>query len=46
MSAQDVVQMNAAMTASGAIGGSIYDDVTTTDGLWESLGLLRRDVVK
>lgn len=46
MTTKDVFWMNAAMTDSGAIGGSIYDDVTTADGLWGALGLFRRDLVK
>jgi hypothetical protein len=38
--------MNAAMADSGAIGGSIYDDNTTSPTLYDALQQFRRELVK
>jgi hypothetical protein len=42
MSTSDVDAMNRAMTDTYAIGGSLYDDVSTPAGLWPSLRQFRR----
>lgn len=42
MSTADVDAMNRAMTDTYAIGGSLYDDVSTPVGLWPSLRQFRR----
>lgn len=46
MTTTDVFWMNAAMTDTGAIGGSIYDDASTPAPLWDALHLFRREIVK
>lgn len=43
---EQIFWMNAAMTDSGAIGGSIYDDASTPRDLWGALGLFHRQIVK
>ena len=42
----DLFWMNAAMVDSGAIGGSIYDDATTSPDLYGALQMFRRELVK
>lgn len=46
VSNEDIFWMNVAMTDSGAIGGSIYDDASTASGLYDSLHIFRRELVK
>lgn len=46
MTVQDAADMARAVADSGAIGGSVYDDRSTPQGLYPTLRTLRRDQVK
>lgn len=46
LTTSDIFWMNAAMTDSNAIGGSIYDDASTSPALYGALTLFRRELVK